>query len=247
VAVAHFNQDYPVLVDNLLQQMSEDDAMARAVGAPPGTFMRYAHKERLILEQYGFEPSDAIVDIGCGAGRLAAALSDTHRGIYAGFDIVDKLVEYADRRFGGDNFHFFTCDGLDIPLDGRTADFMTFFSVFTHLHHEETFIYLQEAMRVLRPGGTLVCSYLDFEENWPVFEATVAARHNGTQVHANVFMNADIIRRLVEGAGFDVVAVHPPHTPFIQVPQLIEIRGEESLPAGPSAMGQGICVARTPS
>lgn len=246
MAVAHFAQDYPVLVDNLLEVMSEDEAMARAVGSEPGTFERFGYMERRVLELYGFDVTDAIVDIGCGSGRLAAALVEDHQGIYAGFDIVDKLVEYADRNYGRENFHFFTCEGLDVPLDPNVADYMTFFSVFSHLHHEETYLYLHEAMRVLRPGGTLVCSYLDFEQNWGIFQATARERSAGSLVHANVFMSPDIIRRLVEGVGFEVLDIHRPLDPFIEVPETIEFSSDAPIPPGNHPMGQGVCIARKP-
>ncbi|MDG2114595.1 MAG: methyltransferase domain-containing protein [Actinomycetota bacterium] len=154
MAVAHFQHDYPILVDELLNQMPEDDAMARAVGSPPDKFKSSGYLERRILEQYGLRPIDAVVDIGCGSGRLAAGLRGHHRGLYAGFDIVEKLIEYADRRFSDEQFHFFAYEGLDIPLDEDSADVITFFSVFTHPRYEETHLHLREARRVLRPGGT---------------------------------------------------------------------------------------------
>ena len=35
------------------------------------------------------------------------------------------------------------------------------FSVFTHLLHEESFIYLEDFKRVLKPGGSVVFSFLE--------------------------------------------------------------------------------------
>jgi len=245
--VAHYIRDYPTLVDELLSTMPEDKAMATAVGSGAGNFRTVGLLERQVLTQFGFQSGDVIVDVGCGSGRLASALVEDHDGIYVGFDIVDKLVEYADRMFGRDNFHFFTCDGLKLPLDPEVADFITFFSVFTHLHHEETYLYLKDAIRILRPGGTIVCSYLDLEQNWNVFEDTAYSRERDIAAHANVFMSRPMIERLVEGAGFEVVSTFLPADRFIELPDDVELADEPTLAAGSYAFGQGICVARRPT
>jgi ubiquinone/menaquinone biosynthesis C-methylase UbiE len=62
-----------------------------------------------------------------------------------------------------------------IPEKDGEADFVCFFSVLTHLLHEQGFVYLQEAKRVLKPGGKIVFSFLEFAvpDHWAVFEGTV--------------------------------------------------------------------------
>ena len=82
-------------------------------------------------------------------------------------------------------------------------------------------------------------------ETTPTVDTTIA-RHQGNLVHANVFMTEGIIRRLVEAAGFDVVAVHPPRDPFITFDDDIEFDDEEPLLAGQHSIGQGVCIARRP-
>src|SRR3712207_6851625 len=46
----------------------------------------------------------------------------------------------------------------------------------SHLLHEESYLYLMEAHRALRPGGRVVFSFLEFPvpEAWKVFEANLA-------------------------------------------------------------------------
>jgi len=50
-----------------------------------------------------------------------------------------------------------------------------FFSVFTHLLHEQSYVYLQEAKRVLKPGGKIIFSFIEFscEHHWQCFEAAI--------------------------------------------------------------------------
>jgi ubiquinone/menaquinone biosynthesis C-methylase UbiE len=69
------------------------------------------------------------------------------------------------------------------------------FSLFTHLLQTETYTYLEEAVRVLKPGGKIVFSYLSFQEpsHWPVFLNTKAEANASRLPHLNMFMeNATI-------------------------------------------------------
>jgi SAM-dependent methyltransferase len=82
---------------------------------------------------------------------------------------------------------------LSIPEKDNSADVVCFFSVFTHLLHEQSYIYLQEAKRVLKPGGMIVFSFLDFTlpQHWNVFETNLREVKMGT--HLNMFMSKDAI------------------------------------------------------
>ena len=49
-------------------------------------------------------------------------------------------------------------DQFDLP--DNAADMLCAFSVFTHMEHEDTYRYLVNARRVIKPGGRLVFSCL---------------------------------------------------------------------------------------
>ena len=54
-----------------------------------------------MIEKYaGLHPGDSILNVGCGCGRIAAALTQyLHReSCYAGIDIVPGLIDFA-RKF----------------------------------------------------------------------------------------------------------------------------------------------------
>lgn len=69
------------------------------------------------------------------------------------------------------------------------------FSVFTHLHHEESFLYLRDARRALKPGGKFIFSFLEFaaESHWSVFEGTAEQRRLGIDLHLNQFTERSAI------------------------------------------------------
>ena len=146
------------LVADLLRTKPLDQAMEAAAG---GNYEATGRSERHLLEQLGLESHSCVVDVGCGPGRLAYALRDLTPLSYFGFDIVHELVHYAAARCGRPDWTFRLTNGSTIPVVSGTADFVVFFSVFTHLPARAQLAYLREARRVARPGGSVVVSYLD--------------------------------------------------------------------------------------
>ena len=84
---------------------------------------------------------------------------------------------------------------LHMPAPDASADMVSAFSVFTHLLHAETYLYMEDIRRVLRPGGKLVFSFLEFAnpEHWLVFEGTVDAQRKSTAPHLNQFIERNTI------------------------------------------------------
>src|SRR5439155_15208886 len=137
---------YRKYVKTLGQRHTRDRAMQIAIG---GEFEAFGILERDLLVQYGLQPAGHVIDVGCGSGRLAKPLSEYLRGPYLGIDIVPDLVDYARDLVGRPDWRFEVASGLEIPeRDGR-ADIVCFFSVFTHLLHEQSYAYLKESRRVL--------------------------------------------------------------------------------------------------
>ena len=87
--------------------------------------------------------------------------------------------------------------------------------MFTHLLHEETYCYLVEARRVVKPGGRIVFSFLEFENNWPIFEDTYKINAGGSNVHLNMFIGRDAITGWVAHLGMSIVEIRAATDPFI--------------------------------
>jgi SAM-dependent methyltransferase len=182
-----------------------------------GEFEAFGTIEAAILRHYGLRASDSLVDIGCGAGRLTRALAPWFEGSYLGTDVVPSLLRTA-RKEGRPGWQFALVRDVTIPMADGAADVVCFYSVLTHLPHEASYLYLEEARRVLRPGGRVVFSFLEYRSpaHWLVFENSVAAiRQRRAGQTLNVFITRSAIEAWVARLGFDVVELRDGSDAFV--------------------------------
>ena len=191
MAKFHFVEDYERYVADLIRQHPIDTAMSLAVG---GSYEAVGAIECAILRHAGLEPGMAVVDLGSGSGRLAAALSRAFDVSYLGLDVVPALLDYA-RTKAPKAYRFVLNRALSLPVEAASADMLCAFSVFTHLLHAETYLYLEDAHRALRPGGRVVLSFLEFAipDHWAVFDKTIQAQRGSTVPHLNQFIERNQI------------------------------------------------------
>lgn len=198
---AHFVEDYERHVDNLLRQYPLDEAMSLAVG---GAYDLIGAQEVDILSAVGLSNGMSVLDLGCGSGRTASQLGKRFPEInYVGIDVVQRLLDYAATKCPK-HFRFVCRQDVNIPLADGMVDIAVAFSLFTHLLHEETFCYLQELHRVMKPNGMLIITFLEFarEAHWPIFEATVQVRKDNARDHVNMFIEENALRLWASKIGY---------------------------------------------
>ena len=183
---------YTKIVEMLKETMPYDQAMKESIGCWQ-LFDEIGEQEVRILRHYGLLPDHHLIEVGCGSGRLAKPLSEYLTGKYSGFDIVDELVDYAKQQVQRPDWRFESVDYISIPEPDHCADMVCFFSVFTHLLAEESYWYLEEAARVLKPGGKIVFSFLEFYSHWDTFQGILAATKHYSERPITVFTNREDI------------------------------------------------------
>lgn len=96
----------------------------RAIG---GDFEAFGILERELLKFYGLQASDPLVDVGCGAGRLAAALHGWFTGDYLGTDVVPRLLAAARKVATQPQWAFVRVAGISIPAKSDSTDMVCMF------------------------------------------------------------------------------------------------------------------------
>jgi len=96
------------------------------------------------------QPGCSVLEIGCGVGLDTWQL--VQRGLrVTAVDLTEVAVETARRRFREDEVRFEVADACSLPFADATFDYVYSFGV---LHHTaDTDKSVQEAHRVLKPGG----------------------------------------------------------------------------------------------
>jgi ubiquinone/menaquinone biosynthesis C-methylase UbiE len=212
--------------------------MALAVG---GEFEAVGVLEYSLLLQKGLHADHNIIDVGCGSGRLAFQLRDYLVGQYVGIDVVPELYRYAQEICKRPDWRFYTAPGLAIPEPDGWADFICFFSVFTHLRHEESYKYLEDARRVIKPGGKIIFSFLEFAmpSHWTIFQDAMANQLPDSVVYQ--FMSRDAIEAWAAHLQLRVIEIADADEPSIKLDRAIRLEnGNEIEERG--NLGQSYCV-----
>lgn len=134
----------------------------------------------------GLKPTDRVLDIGCGIGRMARVLVPVleRPGAYDGFDVSAVGIDWCRAHYPQNRapFRFKHVDvhhpeynpggsgdaeRLRFPYDDQSFDLALATSVFTHLLDGAVAHYLRETVRVLAPGGRLFSTWLTVDPDGP--------------------------------------------------------------------------------
>jgi SAM-dependent methyltransferase len=121
------------------------------------------------IELCDLKPTDTVLDIGCGIGRIAIPLTEylSSGGSYEGFDVIPYGIKWCKKRIEPrfPNFHFqlaniynsyynpkgrFKPTEYSFPYNDNAFDFVCAISVMTHMLTKDLDHYLSEIRRVLK-------------------------------------------------------------------------------------------------
>lgn len=107
------------------------------------------------------------VEIGSGLGRVCRALAERFEAV-VGLDVSEEMVRRARGLVTEPGVRFEVNDGRSLrPLGDGTVDLVLSFTVFQHLPRMALVEgYIEEAARVLRPGGLLVFQWNNTPGPW---------------------------------------------------------------------------------
>lgn len=153
--------------------------LMKTVGSPSAdSYVAVGRQFFRIFRHYGgLKPSDRVLDVGCGCGRIAGPLTEyLVTGTYDGFDVVPQLVTWCTENITPlhANFRFAHVDVANsfyyergatraaqfrFPYEDGAFDFTVLTSVFTHMLLDDFRHYVGEVTRTLKPGGTALMTF----------------------------------------------------------------------------------------
>lgn len=155
---------------------------------------------RLLLSRLVLAPTSRVLDVGCGAGNLLAAIADRFPGVeLVGVDRCRPVLEQGMAKLG-QRAQFIQADGQQLPLPAKHFDVL----VNTHCFHRfpDQQRAVAEMFRVVKPGGEVlvVDGWRDGPWGRMIYDRLLPA-FEGDVLHAS----RTRLRALFEEAGFEVV------------------------------------------
>jgi SAM-dependent methyltransferase len=206
----------------------------------PGDFEKLGQKLVSDFQAYGhLKPSDRVLDIGCGIGRIAIPLTRfiDPKGSYHGFDIVKEGIDWCRKKISPlfPNFTFThvalkndlynlgtrqLASEFTFPYPDKSFDFIILTSVFTHMQPEEVEQYLKEIARVMDNDATCFATFFIIDEYSATFlknssNPFFAYDHDNFLLHddkvkdANIAFRLSFIETLLGKAGLCIETFHP--------------------------------------
>ncbi len=168
----------------------------------------------------GFEallhPEQAVVDIGCGIGRMDEFVAPRVRSL-VGIDVSGEMVKKAAARLAHlGNVQFREGDGYRLPLPDGSVGLVFSHVVLQHTPRHVTLGYLVDAFRVLEKGGSMVFQM-------PEAVAGAPGDPPGDDTFEMRFWSEAELRTAVAAAGFEWVGCrrHPVQSQYLDFNQLV--------------------------
>jgi ubiquinone/menaquinone biosynthesis C-methylase UbiE len=151
---------------------SPERAAAAAAGTEEGWQRSTLTRAQDLVELASISMHDEVLEVGCGVGRIGRELAPRCRS-WTGSDISTNMLAAASERLDRLNnvrlVHLSGAGLREFPDD--SFDVVYAANMFAHLDEIDRWQYVEEAFRVLRPGGRIYVDNVDLEshEGWTMF------------------------------------------------------------------------------
>jgi ubiquinone/menaquinone biosynthesis C-methylase UbiE len=159
----------------------------------------------------GIHPTDVILEIGAGVGRVGAALSP-HCKEWIGADVSPHMVRHMkDRLKGLANVRPIEISGYDLaPIPSNSIDMVYCTVVFMHLDEWDRYAYVKEGLRVLKPGGRMLVDNVNLasDAGWKFFMEHCAVKPTDRPANISKTSTPQELEIYFSRAGFEGIQQH---------------------------------------
>lgn len=182
---------------------TEDEAIFETSGAGTSEFL---------VKNVGINATDIVLEIGCGVGRVGKHLAGRCRR-WIGADVSPNMLTFAAERLQGfPNVEFVELSGNDLrPIGDSSIDVVYCTVVFMHLEGWDRYGYVEEAFRVLHPGGKLYIDNVNLcsDSGWSIFETHRKFPPSERPDHITVCSTPQELLEYLKRAGFEQIQSQP--------------------------------------
>lgn len=145
---------------------------------------------------------DSWLDLGSGTGYFSRSLAESYpKASGIALDLAEGMLRYARPQGGAQ--HFICADAECLPIQGASCDLI--FSSLALQWCSNFSRVLEEAHRVLKPGGILAFSSVCAGTLWELRDSW---RQVDDRVHVNRFRPLEVYQALCEASPFSDVDLH---------------------------------------
>lgn len=168
----YLERQYAVEVAFHQTLLAQTDAAAREAMYVEAYRDAYAQSQALSPDEidFGFSSPEVdaispmlagktVIDYGCGYGSSTLHIAGVAKSV-TGCDILPEVIDLAlsrHQRNHQPNVAFQVVKPADLPFGLHSADVIYLSDVIEHFHPADAEAFLEQAVRVLKPGGHLVC------------------------------------------------------------------------------------------
>jgi len=182
-----------------------------------------AYAARQVDAALGLHASDRVLELGCGIGRIGRELAP-RVAHWEGSDISANMLKVARERlasYANVGLTELTRSNFK-PLADASFDKAYCVAVFIHMDKEDFYLYLEDAARVLRPGGLFYFDAWNVTSpvGWRRFAAELVQYRDvdpsrRKDIGRNQFTSPDEVRVFLDRAGFDILGLYA-DSPWVQ-------------------------------
>lgn len=171
---------------------------------------------REYLDAMRIDAATTVLDMGCGTGVAARTIArrKDFSGKVTGIDLSPYLVNAAERLADeeglGDRVEFRSGDTRDLDIPDGTFDALVAHTLLSHVG--EVLTVLEEAGRVLKPGGLIAIFDGDYASMTFALEDPVQSKKYDEALISAVVTSPRVMRqmpRLIQQAGLEMVRTFP--------------------------------------